>query len=230
VFKDIGIYDIASKTWFTQKASGQIPEDRKQFGGGVSWPSDLSSFNMYVTRAQQVSHKVITGIATYMVDSGSDKIRPGKCVLHANSVSSSNSHSSYDDVYILSIPAFVWIKWYPSGNDTQGFAHGALTGNVINGTQMIIMGGNFTYTDMCDASEIQGQHSLSLGQNNPEGAEWSFFVEDLTNVKVPASVVKLIGGTYVSFPLPTLDRRLLIQVYQIGWGRKCDRTHQRKLD
>jgi hypothetical protein len=230
VFKDIGIYDIASKTWYTQKASGQIPEDRKQFGGGVSWPSDLSSFNMYVTRAQQVSHKVITGIATYMVDSGSDKIRPGKCVLHANSVSSSNSHSSYDDVYILSIPAFVWIKWYPSGNDTQAFPHGAVTGNVINGTQMIIMGGNFTYTDMCDAPTIQGQHSLSLGQNNPEGAEWSFFVEDLTNVKVPASVVKLIGGTYVSFPLPTLDRRLLIQVYQIGWGRKCDRTHQRKLD
>jgi hypothetical protein len=40
-----------------------------------------------------------------------------------------NGTTAFDDVYILTLPAFVWIKWYPavSGNATGAAPHHSLT-------------------------------------------------------------------------------------------------------
>jgi Kelch motif len=42
--------------------------------------------------------------------------------------------SGYDDVYILSMPSFTWIKWW-SSDPTSAKPHNSLTCNVIDGAQ-----------------------------------------------------------------------------------------------
>jgi hypothetical protein len=44
--------------------------------------------------------------------------------------------AAFDDVYILSLPSFTWIKGYPlAGGDTNQFGHGGCTANVMNPDQ-----------------------------------------------------------------------------------------------
>ncbi|RAL64513.1 hypothetical protein DID88_001988 [Monilinia fructigena] len=49
--------------------------------------------------------------------------------------------SGYDDVYILSLPSFTWIKWWSNTDSPK--PHNMLSCNVIDGTQMLIVGGSF---------------------------------------------------------------------------------------
>jgi hypothetical protein len=40
------IYDVASSKWYTQTASGDVPEMRRRFCAGATWAQDRSSYNM----------------------------------------------------------------------------------------------------------------------------------------------------------------------------------------
>jgi hypothetical protein len=42
----ITIYDIASSKWYTQTATGDVPEMRRRFCAGATWAPDRSSYNM----------------------------------------------------------------------------------------------------------------------------------------------------------------------------------------
>jgi hypothetical protein len=42
----IFIYDIASSKWYTQTATGDVPEMRRRFCAGATWAQDRSSYNM----------------------------------------------------------------------------------------------------------------------------------------------------------------------------------------
>ena len=42
----IFIYDIASSKWYTQNATGDVPEMRRRFCAGATWAQDQSSYNM----------------------------------------------------------------------------------------------------------------------------------------------------------------------------------------
>ena len=44
----IYLYDIGAARWFTQQTSGTTPPWRRRFCGGVSWPEDRSSYNIYI--------------------------------------------------------------------------------------------------------------------------------------------------------------------------------------
>lgn len=44
----INIYDIAKESWYTQRASGQIPRDRYAFCTSVAVASDNSSYNVVI--------------------------------------------------------------------------------------------------------------------------------------------------------------------------------------
>jgi len=44
---DIDIYDLAEGFWYTQKATGVIPETRRLFCAGVGTAADGSSHNVY---------------------------------------------------------------------------------------------------------------------------------------------------------------------------------------
>ncbi|RMD41435.1 hypothetical protein DV735_g3680, partial [Chaetothyriales sp. CBS 134920] len=102
--------------------------------------------------------------------------------------------TGFDDVYILTLPTFKWIKWYP---DEPGASapHGLLSCNVVDMGQMIVMGGNFTTTTDCDVPAVGGQHNLNLGQNNVNNAKWYQYLPNLTEYSVPPAIVSIAGGS-----------------------------------
>jgi hypothetical protein len=106
-----------------------------------------------------------------------------------------NNLKGFDDVYILTMPAFEWIKWY-GGELGTGTPHGLLTCNVIDNSQMLVMGGNFTYTNTyCDVPAIQGQHNLNLGQLDSTDAKWYSYLPNVTEYFVPPAILQITGGT-----------------------------------
>ncbi|KAK3322153.1 hypothetical protein B0H66DRAFT_192462 [Apodospora peruviana] len=106
--------------------------------------------------------------------------------------------AGFDDVYILTIPSFQWIKLYPSdGNVTGQYPHHSLTCNVVAGnSQMLIVGGTFpTSGGLCDVPDQFGTHNLDLGQQNPEHAPWYLFSPNLTTYAVPKPIRDVVGGS-----------------------------------
>jgi hypothetical protein len=96
----IDIYDMASTKWYTQKATGDVPDMRRRFCGGATWADDNSSWNVYIY---------------------------GGLGIPPNGV-------GFDDVYILSMPSFTWVKWWPT-EPGPGRPHHSMTCNVINRSQ-----------------------------------------------------------------------------------------------
>lgn len=85
-----------------------------------------------------------------------------------------NYTSGYDDVYILSMPSFTWIKMYPNDTTNQ-YPHNSLSCNVIDGAQMLIIGGSFPNDDQtCDAPAQFGAHGLDMGEQNADKSPVSF--------------------------------------------------------
>lgn len=61
---------------------------------------------------------------------------------------------------------------YPiSGNTTEQYPHNTLSCNVIDGAQMLIIGGSFPVDNTtCDAPDQYGSHGLDMGEQNPDGS------------------------------------------------------------
>ncbi|KAL1624532.1 hypothetical protein SLS54_003875 [Diplodia seriata] len=102
--------------------------------------------------------------------------------------------TGYDDVYILSIPSFQWIKWYPT-EEGVGNPHGISSCNVVNNAQMLIIGGWFAQHQDCDSPSVWGTHNLNLGKNGPEDAMWDLFYPNITEYLVPPEIIAKIGGS-----------------------------------
>ncbi|KAL1797411.1 hypothetical protein ACET3X_004017 [Alternaria dauci] len=154
----IHIYDMASSKWYTQTASGDIPETRRQFCADVTWPDDESSFNVYLYGGYGFGEA-----------------------------------PAFDDVYILSLPSFTWIKVFSSENPSE-VGHGGCSANVINRAQMLVIGGWFPIYDKCDAPEGQGQHNMALGYNGGDSKLWDKFSPQLVDYVVPSPIISVIGG------------------------------------
>lgn len=103
--------------------------------------------------------------------------------------------TGFDDVYILTLPTFEWIKWYPDQAGTTPAPHGSLTCNVVGQAQMIVMGGNFTNSTACDVPNVGGQHNLNLAQDNYSNSKWFQYLPNLTNYSVPSAIYSVTGGS-----------------------------------
>ncbi|KAI1857621.1 uncharacterized protein JN550_013133 [Neoarthrinium moseri] len=103
--------------------------------------------------------------------------------------------SGFDDVYILSMPSFTWIKMYPANSTLEQYPHNTLTCNVIDNAQMLIIGGTFPLDDQtCDSPEQFGTHGLDLGEQNPDESPWYLYRRNLTHYVVPSLISSVIGG------------------------------------
>lgn len=102
--------------------------------------------------------------------------------------------AGFDDVYILTIPTFQWLKLYPSDSPNGEYPHHSLSCNVISSSQMLIIGGSFPLTTQCDAPDQFGSHNLDLGLQNPDSAPWKLFLPNLTSPAVAPPIVSLVGG------------------------------------
>ena len=98
----------------------------------------------------------------------------------------------YDDVYVLSIPSFTWIKMYNGTSPRYGHScHRA--GRSSEGRSMITVGGaaNYDYTKgPCDSER------MGVGVYDMSTSSWSSFYDaDAEDYTVPDAVVQRIGGT-----------------------------------
>ncbi|KAJ2891489.1 hypothetical protein MKZ38_000322 [Zalerion maritima] len=160
---EIWLYDFVAEKWYSQTATGEVPDNRRRFCAGAAWAEDHSSYNIYLY--------------------GGISIPPNS--------------TTFDDLWILSLPSFQWLKWYPEPDvGVNGeHPHHTLSCNVVSGgAQMIIVGGSFPYTDQCDSSPQYGSHNLMLGQQNPEKRKWEVFNTTLNGYEVPDDIVAIVGG------------------------------------
>lgn len=66
--------------------------------------------------------------------------------------------------------------------------------NVVDMSQMIIMGGTYPNQTICDLPAVQGQHNLNLGKDNAQNTQWHAFEPNVTSYKVPSEVIATVGG------------------------------------
>jgi hypothetical protein len=106
--------------------------------------------------------------------------------------------AAFNDVYILSLPSYKWVKGYPlGGSNSETNVHGGCSANVMNPDQMMIIGGWFPNPEFgCDTPETQGQHNMILGNNTDkqENGLWDKYDSQLTTYAVPTLVISAIGG------------------------------------
>ncbi|KAH7483915.1 hypothetical protein FOMA001_g7353 [Fusarium oxysporum f. sp. matthiolae] len=88
-FDEVFVFDAKGNSWSTQKTTGEIPQNRRQFCVDVAWAPDKSSFNIYLWGGLSVQPPVVNA-------------------------------TSFNDIYILTLPSFIWVKAYPDhhGNAT----------------------------------------------------------------------------------------------------------------
>ncbi|KAH7389351.1 hypothetical protein DE146DRAFT_160791 [Phaeosphaeria sp. MPI-PUGE-AT-0046c] len=106
--------------------------------------------------------------------------------------------AAFDDVYILSLPSFKWMKGYPLGASSNQFGHGGCSASIMNPNQMMVIGGwfsNQSFVD-CDAPNSQGQHNMVLGNNTgkQENGIWDKYDPKLSSYVVPTMIIDAIGG------------------------------------
>lgn len=99
--------------------------------------------------------------------------------------------TGFDDVYILSLPSFQWIKWWEGSG--VGKPHNSLTCNVVNNGQMLIVGGTFPLSDDCDSPTTWGTHNLDLGKQT--GKMWNDYQLNITSYVVPSEIISVVGGS-----------------------------------
>lgn len=90
------------------------------------------------------------------------------------------------------------MKAYPTdGNITGQYPHHSMTCNVINGAQMLVIGGSFPLTQDCDAAPQRGTHNLVLGTDaaaEEPDSSWQLYSPDLTAYAVPSDIASAVGG------------------------------------
>jgi len=100
--------------------------------------------------------------------------------------------------HTCSLAPCIRIKLYPNdnkNNETGQYPHHSLTCNVIDGAQMMIIGGTFPLTQDCDVPDQFGSHNLDLGQQNSERSSWQLYRSNLTSYVVPEPIISIVGGS-----------------------------------
>ncbi|KAK2686234.1 hypothetical protein QWA68_014713, partial [Fusarium oxysporum] len=111
--------------------------------------------------------------------------------------------TSFNDVYILTLPSFIWVKAFPNhhGNATLSpeYGHYSASCNMVKSmSQMLVIGGTYPDTDNCDlAYNIWAQHNFWTGTLHNEGDNktyWAQYEPNVTSNVVPVDVYSVVGG------------------------------------
>ncbi|KAH7118465.1 hypothetical protein EDB81DRAFT_892077 [Dactylonectria macrodidyma] len=106
--------------------------------------------------------------------------------------------TGYDDIYILTIPSFQWIRgpYPPNSNITGAYPKSMMSCNVVDNAQMLVIGGSYSNdsTYMCDVDAVWGTHNMDLGEQNPDNAIWAQYQPNLTTYAVPTDILTAVGG------------------------------------
>jgi hypothetical protein len=129
----IFVYDIFSNTWSIVYATGDVPDYRGEFAIGVSSAPDDSSFQITIFGGCRLSQSQQHEQSISLIRSTADDLLIGKAL---------------DEVYVLTLPGFVWIK-VDAGNSSQGYNRTRVKGDVsMQDKQEICNGYDLTLQDV----------------------------------------------------------------------------------
>ncbi|KAM5383426.1 hypothetical protein ACJZ2D_002119 [Fusarium nematophilum] len=171
-FDEVFVFDAKGNSWSTQKTTGEIPQNRRQFCVDVAWAPDKSTFNIYLWGGLSVPPPVVNA-------------------------------TSFNDIYILTLPSFIWVKAYPDhhGNATlpPEYDHYSASCNMVKSmSQLFVIGGTYTDTDACDlAVDAWAMHNFWTGTSQNAGDNetyWALYDPNITSNVVPVDVYNVTGG------------------------------------
>ncbi|KAK6528893.1 hypothetical protein TWF694_004123 [Orbilia ellipsospora] len=152
--ESVEVYDINDKTWYLQKTTGDLP------------PTGLAEFCATVATSKDGKTHNIYVYGGY----------PGQTETLPIPV--------YDDVYVLSIPAFQWIK--VSAGTSNGGRRGHKCVNPLPDQMFIIGGAPASSTQCIDIIRIFNLNNLTF--------ETEYKPSTYEEYKVPAVIASVIGG------------------------------------
>ncbi|PVH94020.1 hypothetical protein DM02DRAFT_694321 [Periconia macrospinosa] len=169
---EIFVFDAAGNSWSKQKATGQIPQNRRQFCIDVAWAPDKSSFNIYLWGGLSMPPPVVN--TTSFAD------------VYILTLPSFTWVKVYPDHH---------------GNATlpPEYGHYSSSCNMIKSmSQFYVIGGTYSDTDACDLAYIPwAQHNLWTGTLNNAGDNdtyWALYNPNVTSNVVPIDVYSVVGG------------------------------------
>ena len=127
-FGTINIYDPSNKTWYNQTATGDIPESRDRFCS-VGVAGDNGTYELFI-------HGGHVAGTTDPSESGSE--------------AQSQQELALDEVFVLTLPGFNWIK----ANYTPANPRIEHSCNLVGQSQMLIIGG----LDPADTASIKSEN------------------------------------------------------------------------
>ncbi|KAF8535116.1 hypothetical protein BDD12DRAFT_894032 [Trichophaea hybrida] len=165
----IDVYDMGSQKWYTQNATGDIPENRRRFCGGIATAADGSSANIYL----------YGGLGFGVNATGFDDVY----ILSIPSFT-----------WIQIYPA----KGTPRKKDEEN-PHYDLSCTVVKNAQLLIIGGQFPKdpdAKNCDAPDVWGVHNLVMSKldTGAESVYWAKYNSSRDKYSVPDDIIKAIGG------------------------------------
>ncbi|KAH7111664.1 hypothetical protein B0J13DRAFT_461829 [Dactylonectria estremocensis] len=169
---EIFVYDTQDNRWSKQTATGETPQNRRQFCIDVAWAPDKSSFNIYLWGGLAV-YPPVTDVTSY-----SDVY-----VLTLPSFT-----------WVKAFPDY-------QGNATlkENGKYGSTCNMVKHMSQFFVIGGNYTHVgdDKCDDEDWWGVHNLWTGTSQNAGDNitwWELYDPDVTSNVVPEIVYNVTGG------------------------------------
>ncbi|KAF6236380.1 hypothetical protein HO173_005471 [Letharia columbiana] len=124
---NISLFDPSTQVWYYQEATGDVPSQRDRFCVVGVNGGDNSTYEIFLYGGQVGSN------------------------IYDNSSASQSINAGLDEVYVLSLPSFVWFKANYTSSDPRMFH----TCNIVGNRQM-----------------------LSIGGLNPSAASWSAAIND----------------------------------------------------
>ncbi|RMJ15809.1 hypothetical protein CDV36_004512 [Fusarium kuroshium] len=171
-FDEVFVFDAQSNRWFTQKTTGQIPQNRRQFCIDVAWAPDKSSFNIYLWGGLSAPPPVVN----------------------------TTSFADVYILTIPSFTwVKAWPDSPGNGTSPPEFGHYSSSCNMLkNMSQLFVIGGTYTDTNACDLGEHEwGMHNFWTGTLNNEGDNetyWALYDPNVTTNVVPKDVYDITGG------------------------------------
>lgn len=181
---NISLFDVSSQSWYYQQSTGDIPSQRDRFCVVGASGGDKSSFEIFLYSGQA-----------------------GVGVFDGNSTSMA-LNSERDEVYILSLPAFVWFKANYTSVDPRIYHTCHLVGN-----QMLSIGGLNPSSDSFAAA--QNDTDLfweGIKVFDMTALEWTNYYNANSSSYIPSKLISdYYGGEpkYPSWSLPAVETLFL---------------------
>jgi hypothetical protein len=160
----IHIFDISSSKWYTQQATGTVPQNRRQFCSDVTWADDHSSYNIY-----------LYGGFGFPNDGDNNTAFDDTYIL---------SIPSFKWIK----------AWPEDNSTTKFGHGGCSANVINKDQLIVIGGWFPDSAEQCDSPSGWGQHNMNLGYNGPAGALWDKYDPKLSTYFVPTPIIKAIGG------------------------------------